>query len=120
MDRLAIKYQLQSHGPNPTIEDAQILENKRICLQKMIDMFAHQSDAFILNHELAEDVSTLPLGDYLEYDCADDIDDSGVPGHSDRAGSNHPHNTKVTYAPGGNAEDIPLLLPSSLGWDWCI
>ena len=76
MDRLAIKYQLRSHGPNPTIEDAQILENKQIHLQKMVDMFAHQSNAFILNHELAEDVSTLPLRDYLEYDCADDIDDS--------------------------------------------
>jgi hypothetical protein len=86
----------------------------------MIDMFAHQSNAFLLNHELTEDVSISSLRDYLEYDCADDIDDSEVPGHSDRAGPNHPHNINITDAPRGNAKDIPLFLPSSLGWDWCI
>ncbi|KAH9008024.1 hypothetical protein EDB85DRAFT_1904662 [Lactarius pseudohatsudake] len=44
------------------------------------------------------------LGDYAEYDNADDIDDSGNPG---------PASSESL-----NAEDIPLLLPSSLGWEW--
>jgi hypothetical protein len=67
------------------VEDAQILENKQTCLQKMIDIFAHQSDSFILNHEPTEDLLMSFLGDYLEYDHADNIDEHGVPEHSEPA-----------------------------------
>jgi hypothetical protein len=53
------------------------------------------------------------LGNYEEYDHVDDMDDSGVSGlkvqHSNASGNE-----------GSNAEDIPLLLPSTLGWEWCI
>ena len=48
-NRLAIRYQLQTQGSQITPEDAQILENKQARLQKLIDMFSHQSDAFILH-----------------------------------------------------------------------
>jgi hypothetical protein len=107
--RLAIKYQLQSQGPRLTMADAQILENKWTCLQKLIDMFTHQSDAFLLNHELTEDVPMLSLGDYLEYDQADDIDKSRVPGHLDSAHS-IPLHSHTKDGSETNAEDIPLLL----------
>ncbi|KAF8262886.1 hypothetical protein EI94DRAFT_1880812 [Lactarius quietus] len=116
----AIKYQLQSHGSNMTVEDSQILENKCTRLQKMIDMFSHQSDAFLLNHELTEDLSMSPLGDYVEYDHADDMDDSGVPGRSHGAISRHSHRSHTADGSGINTEDIPLCLPSSLGWEWCV
>jgi hypothetical protein len=102
------------------MEDAQILENKRIRLQKLIDMFSHQSDAFLLNHEFTEDVSISPLGDYSEYDLADDLDESGAPGHLEPVHADQHYGPYVTDRPGANAEDIPLLLPSSLGWDWCV
>lgn len=105
------------------MEDAQILENKQTRLQKLIDMFAHQSDTFLLNHEFAEDVPMSPLGDYSEYDHADDIDDideSGVPGHSGNAHPSPPHRSHTKDGSDTNAEDISILLPSSLGWEWCI
>ncbi|KAF8260521.1 hypothetical protein EI94DRAFT_1811566 [Lactarius quietus] len=111
--QLVIKYQLRSHGSNMSVEDAQILDNKRARLQRLIDMFSHQSDTFLLNHELTEDITMASLGDYMEYDHADDLDDSGAPGHSSRTISKTCDNSGI------NAEDIPLFLPSSLGWDWC-
>ena len=122
--RLAIRYQLQTQGSQITVEDAQILENKRVRLQKLIDMFAHQSDAFILNHAFAEEGFPMAsLGDYSEYDGADDIDESGVPKPSEPsepAQSRQCHGYYVTDGSGINAEDVPLLLPSSLGWHWCV
>jgi len=120
-NRLAIRYQLRTQGSQITVEDAQILENKRARLQKLIDMFAHQSDAFILNHEVAdEDILKIFLGDYSEYDWADDIDESGVPKPSEPMHSRQHHGQYVTDGSGANAEDIPLFLPSSFGWDWCV
>jgi hypothetical protein len=101
------------------MEDAQILENKRSQLQKLIEMFAHQSDAFILNHEVTEDLSMSSLGDYSEYDHADNINELGDPGHSKLAHIVPPSRLYVTDSSGVNAQYIPLLLPSSLGWDWC-
>ncbi|KAF8262043.1 hypothetical protein EI94DRAFT_1809409 [Lactarius quietus] len=118
--QLAIRHQLQSHGSNMSIEDSQILENRCTRLQKMIDMFSHQSDAFLLNHELTEDVSMSPLGDYVEYDHADDMDDSEASGHSHGAVSRHSHGSHASDGSEINSEDIPLCLPSSLGWDWCV
>ncbi|KAF8264206.1 hypothetical protein EI94DRAFT_1703401 [Lactarius quietus] len=61
-----------------------------------------------------------PLGDYMEFDHADNIDDSGVPAHSDRSVPGHAHNAYPTDGSVTNAEDIPLCLPLSLGWDWCL
>ena len=81
-------------------------------------MFSHQSDAFILNHEFTGEDVPIPLGDYAEYDCADDIDESGVP--KPLASGHIPHRTYAIDGFGTNAEDIPLFLPSSLGWGWCV
>lgn len=102
------------------MEDAQILENKWTCLQRLIDMFAHQSDAFLLNHKPTEDVPMTLLGDYSEYDNADDIDKFGVPANLDKSPSIPPHRSHTNSGSRSNAEDILLLLPSTLGWDWCI
>jgi hypothetical protein len=120
LERLAIRYQLWSQEPQLTIEDAQILENKQAHLQKAIDIFSHQSDTFLIHPKFCEDVPMVAMGGYLEYDHADDIDESGVPGHLDRAKSGHSPRTHPTEGSGMNAEDIPLILPSSLGWELCI
>jgi len=123
MSRLAIRYQFRSQGSTLTVEDAQILENKRNRLQKLIDMFEHQADGFLLHHQATDDVQVSSMGDYAEYDHVDDMDDSGVPVPSSIAVSGHYSGTHASDGSGmesPNAEDIPLLLPSSLGWEWCI
>ncbi|KAH9024355.1 hypothetical protein EDB85DRAFT_2150498 [Lactarius pseudohatsudake] len=110
--QLAIRYQLRSHGMN-TIEESQIIENKCIHLQKLIDMFSHQADAFLLHHQPIDDAPIPSLGDYAEYDDVDDMDDSIVPRSKTKM-------SDISGTEGTNAEDIPILLPSMLGAEWCI
>ena len=102
------------------MEDAQVLENKRAHLQKLIDIFTHQSDIFLNHDRTEEDVPIAPLSDYSKYDRADDIDESGVPQILEPAHSGQHQRRYVTDSSGVNAKDIPLLLPSSLGWGWCV
>ena len=101
------------------MENAQILDNKRTRLQTLIDMFEHQSDTFLLNHQPTNNVPMSPLHDYSEYDHADDIDEFGQLEQSDRARPNR-FNANAANESGINAEDICLPLPSSLGWKWCV
>ncbi|KAI9434164.1 hypothetical protein H4582DRAFT_1818929 [Lactarius indigo] len=66
-----------------------------------------------------DDVPVWSMGDYAEYDNVDDIDGSGNPGLGP---SGHYHGAPTSDGLGmesSNVEDIPLLLPSSLGWEWC-
>jgi hypothetical protein len=112
MFRLALRYQLWSRCSQLTPEESQILENKCIDMQKLINMFEHQADAFLFHHEPVHDLPTSTLGDYAEYDHSDDADDSGVPGPTTQISSAYGRE-------GSNAEYIPLLLPSTLRWDWC-
>ena len=56
------------------------------------------------------------MGDYCEYDFADDIDESGIPKSTEPTHSRRRHEQGSTL----NAEDVTLFLPSSFGWDWCI
>ncbi|KAI9431761.1 hypothetical protein H4582DRAFT_1822014 [Lactarius indigo] len=66
-----------------------------------------------------DDVPVWSMGDYAEYDNVDDIDGSGNPGLGP---SGHYHGAPTSDGSGmesSNVEDIPLLLPSSLGWEWC-
>ncbi|KAH8990951.1 hypothetical protein EDB83DRAFT_2535058 [Lactarius deliciosus] len=121
--QLAIRYQLRAHGLRVTTEEAQIIENKRSRLQKLIDMFEHQGDSFLLHQQPTDDSPISPLGDYDEYDHVDDL---GVPGetddnHSGYASSRHtPQALDGSGMDGLNPEDVPILLPSSLGWEWCV
>ncbi|KAH9024662.1 hypothetical protein EDB84DRAFT_1564332 [Lactarius hengduanensis] len=80
--QLAIRYQLRSQGSRLTMEDEQILENKCTRLQKLIEMFERQADAFLLCHQPMDDIPVSSMGDYAEYDHVDDMDDSGVSGSS--------------------------------------
>ena len=60
------------------------------------------------------------LGDYSKYDGADDIDESRVLKPLEPAQSRQHHGYYVTDGSGINAGDVSLLLPSSLGWHWCV
>jgi hypothetical protein len=113
LSRLALRYQLRSLGSQLTVEESQIIENKRNRLQKLIDMFAHQADGFLLQHQPMDDVSISYLGDYSEFDNVDDMDDSGVPDLKVRT-------SDASGIEGSNAEEVPILLPSTLGLEWCI
>ena len=112
MIRLALRHQLQSGGSQLTSEESQIIENKRIRLQKLIDMFEHQADGFLLQHQPVHDHSISVFGDYAEYDHSDGLDDTGPSGASPPVS-----NSLGSEAP--NAEHVPILLPSTLGWVWC-
>jgi hypothetical protein len=104
------------------MEDAQIIENKRSGLQKLIDRFELQADTFLLNHQISDDVSIPSMGDYAEYDHVDDMDDSGNLDPSAIHPSHRFRSSQISDGSGmegHNAEDIPIPLPSSLGWEWC-
>ncbi|KAI9434693.1 hypothetical protein H4582DRAFT_1818434, partial [Lactarius indigo] len=121
--QLAIRYQLRAHGLKINTEEAQVIENKRSRLQKLIDIFEHQGDSFLLHQPLADDSSIVPLGDYEEYDHVDDL---GDPEDTDDDHSAHASIRPTLQALDGsgmdatNPEDFPVLLPSSLGWEWCV
>jgi hypothetical protein len=81
-------------------------------LQNLIDMFEHQADAFLLQHQPMSDVQIPSLSDYAQYDHVDDINDSEVAGIT-------PQTSDAFGSGSHNAEDIPILLPSTLGGGWC-
>jgi hypothetical protein len=113
LSRLAIRYQLRTSGSQMTLEESQTIENKRSRLQKLIDMFEHQADSFLLHHQPMDEIAIQSLVDYAEYDHVDDIEDSGAPDPTLQFSDD-------SRREGSNAEDFPILLPSTLGWEWCI
>ena len=113
MSRLALRYQLRTGDKHLTPEELQTIENKRNRMQKLIDMFGHQADGFLLHHQLMDDLPISTLCDYMEYDHVDDMDESGVTEPAVEF-------SNISGHAGSNAEDIPLLLPSTLGWEWCV
>src|SRR6266702_4751391 len=121
--RLAIRFQLQTYGSQYTSEEAQVIENKCSHLQKLIDMFEHQADSSLLRHRATDEAPISPLGNYSEYDNVDNLEDSNVPNPIDPLPLAHHH---ILHSSDGsdmdniNAEDISILLPSSLGWEWCM
>jgi hypothetical protein len=121
--RLALRYELRIYGAKHTSEETQAIHNRQGRIQKLIDRFEHQADGFIL-HQLDMDVPDLStIDDYSEYDTADlpgglpdlDAQPSACPTHhpairtSDGSGIDHL-----------NPEDLPIPLPLSVGWDWCV
>ena len=89
------------------------MENKRVRLQKLIDIFQNQADSFILHNKVIHDLPTSHLKDYDDYDHIDDTDEFGNP-------SMKPRFSKPSPGEGVNAEDISILLPSTLGIGWCV
>jgi len=113
--RLAIRYQLRAHGSKITTEEVQIIDNKRNRLQGLINTFEQQADSFLLHHAHFDDASVSYLGAYDEYDNVDYVEGSG----SDEAGQSGPSALDGSGMESTNPEDLPILLPSSLGWNWC-
>jgi hypothetical protein len=120
--RLAIRYELRKSGSH-TIDKAQVIENKRSRLQKLIEMFEHQADSYLLRHKALDNVPIALLTDYSEFDNVDALDDSESqtpPQLLSPISPPAPHFSDDSSIDQINAEDLSILLPSSLGWQWCI
>ena len=118
--RLAIRYQLRTYHSDLTSEEAQVIENKRSRLQKLIDMFERQADAYLLHHKQTDNAPISSLHDYSEFDHVDTSDDADIihPTHPSTV-----TNFRTSDGSGiddTNAEDISILLPSFLGRGWCV
>lgn len=121
--RLAIRYDLRTSGPHSTIEKEQIIENKRSRLQRLIDMFERQADSYILRHKSLENVPIASLTDYSQFDDVDMLDDSEFqtpPQLPPHVPQHIPRSSDGSNVDGTNAEELSILLPSSLGWEWCV
>ncbi|KAH9022823.1 hypothetical protein EDB85DRAFT_1895062 [Lactarius pseudohatsudake] len=120
--QLAIRYQLCAHGLKITTEEIQVIENKRSRLQTLIDIFEHQGDSFLLQ-PLTDDSPISPLGDYAQYDHLEDLTNSEDTDDDHlEHGSCHTPLRAIDGSgmDGTNPEDFLVLLPSSLGWEWCV
>ncbi|KAI9437384.1 hypothetical protein BJY52DRAFT_1230144 [Lactarius psammicola] len=73
--------------------------------------------------QFTEDAPTLPLGDYSEFNHVDSVDGSGASHTTGPSSPTHCHTPRTSNGSGinnVNAEDISILLPSTLGWEWCV
>jgi hypothetical protein len=76
--RLAIRYDVRTSGQQPTIEKAQVIENKQSRLQRLIDMFEHQADSYILCHKALENVPFASLTNYSQFNNVNMLDNSDL------------------------------------------
>jgi hypothetical protein len=86
-------------------------------------VFEHQADSVLLHQDHADDSPISSLGDYDEYDHADDPVNSGDTDSEYPGITFHPTPTRTSDGSGMESlipEDVPVLLPSSLGWEWCL
>ncbi|KAH8980291.1 hypothetical protein EDB86DRAFT_2835413 [Lactarius hatsudake] len=120
--QLAIRYQIRAHGLKITTEEIQVIENKWSRLQTLIDIFEHQGDSFLLQ-PLTDDSPISPLGDYAQYDHLEDLTNSKDTDddHLEHGRCHTPLRAiDGSGMDGTNPKDFLVLLPSSLGWEWCV
>lgn len=106
-----------------TTEEIQTIENKWTCLQRLIEMFEHQADSFLLHQDFMDDLDIPSLNDYDEYDHVDNPDAASGKGKTQEHSTSPDLISKTSDGTGmesANPEDHPIILPSSLGWDWCV
>ncbi|KAF8268583.1 hypothetical protein EI94DRAFT_1700161 [Lactarius quietus] len=119
--QLAIKYQLRTSGTNITTDATVHIDNKRTHLQRLVDTFQHQADSFILAHSHVRDSTISHMG---TYDVYDNVDYSEMMRPTDPEHSSHSLDQPLSLSSDSsgmdspNPEDLPILLSSSLGWNW--
>ena len=124
ISRLAIRHQLWVHGSRLTPEEAQVIDNKQGHLQRLINTFEHQADSFLLRQSSLDDLPIFPVCDYTEYDVPDQ------PGLSTAIDVKQPTSSVSHSIPEGDSDgagmvtanpaNLLILLPSTLGWEWCV
>lgn len=86
-------------------------------------MFERQADSYILRHRALENAQIAPLTDYSQFDDIDMLDDlePQVPVQASPHAFHYiSHSSDSSGIDSTNAEDLSIILPSSLGWEWCI
>jgi hypothetical protein len=86
-------------------------------------MFEPQADAYLLHHRATDNAPISSLSDYSEFDYVDDLDGSEASHPTNASDPVHYHHLRTSDGSGideANAEDMSILLPSSLGWEWCV
>jgi hypothetical protein len=86
-------------------------------------MFEHQANSHILHYDALDDVRIYSLSDFSAFDHVDDVDDPGVDSSTSPtlyAPRNLLRSSENFESDETNAEDVSILLPSSLGWAWCV
>jgi hypothetical protein len=114
--RLALRYQLRCHERKINMEEAIIFESKQNRLQSLIDKFEHQADYIILPQDNTKLPKVTAIGDCSEFDDFSPMEQSAATGtrsvrskNLDGSGMNRP-----------DPQGLPILLPSTLGWNWCV
>ena len=105
------------------MEVADAIENKWSRLQTLINAFEHQADSFLFL-EVEEETLVSRLTDYHQYDHVDELEHSNEAETAPAQAGPSSHHHGNTSSDGSrmddlNPEDIPIPLPSSLGWGWC-
>jgi hypothetical protein len=113
--RLALRYQLRCHERKINMEEASILESKQNRLQSLIDKFERQADYIILPQDSTKLPKVTAIGDCSEFNDFSPMEQSTATGtrtirsrNLDGSGMNCP-----------DPQCLPILLPSTLGWNWC-
>jgi hypothetical protein len=86
-------------------------------------MFEYQADSYILCHRALENAQIAPLTDYSQFDDINMLDDLElqVPVQASLHAFHYiSHSSDSSGIDGTNAEDLSIILPSSLRWEWCI
>ena len=86
-------------------------------------MFEHQADSFLLHQGRIDDAPISSLRNYEEYDNVDSLDHSSDKDPESAALPSHHPILRTSDGSGMETlhqEDLSILLPSSLGWEWCV
>ena len=111
------------HSPvQHVIMTTQVIKNKQSHLQTLIDKFEWQADSFILHYQSTEIPKISPISDYDQYDNYGDMNDPPVVGVVRGGRSKTKVNARSSddsWMDRPNPAGVPILLPSTLGWNWC-
>ena len=110
---MAIKHKLRTSKSELSLHDSQTIENKWTRLQVLINTFEKQVDTILVPTAFAKDASISSLGDFGDFDHLGCDDERTTPDHSLRMQDG-------SGMAAGNPEDIPILLPSSIGLKACL
>ncbi|KAI0257943.1 hypothetical protein BC834DRAFT_976158 [Gloeopeniophorella convolvens] len=103
--------------------DKKTLDDRRSNLQSLINKFQHEADSYLLRHTSVAISSIQKIKSYHEFDRADQVDEDQI-NESDRSDDEDVENEGVRDGDDGSAsvfpEDVNIMLPSTLGWTWCL
>jgi hypothetical protein len=112
------KRDARAHVAARHTEEAQVEQDELLTR----NMFEHQADSILLHQHRADDSPISSMAYYDEHDNVDDVDNS-IDTDGEHAGPSSHHLTMRATVISGmenpHPEDLLIILPSSLGWEWC-